>query len=271
METGVVAAQINEKEQRKRGIPGSTLKLIAMASMLIDHTAACILYRVIMADSANFDARGQAVMTPVVVIYFIMRGIGRLAFPIYIFLLLEGFEHTRSRWWYLGRLVIFALISEIPFDMALSLSYRDARYILDGHILEFSYQNVFWTLAIGMLTIILTDKVGNLKIDSARWGLQLIIAALGMGLAYAMKTDYDAVGVLAIVAAYWLRKNRIVQMLGICISLLLAGWIEAAALVDILPVTYYNGRRGASLKWIFYAFYPVHLLILFLICVCMGF
>lgn len=121
-----------------------------------------------------------------------------------------------------------------------------------------------------MLTIILIDKVGNLKIDSARYGLQLIIAALGMGLAYAMKTDYDAVGVLAIVAAYWLRKKRIVQMLGTCISLLLAGWIEAVALIDILPVAFYDGRRGARLKWVFYAFYPVHLLILFLVCVCMG-
>lgn len=140
METGVV---VTETEEKKRGISGSTLKLIAMASMLIDHTAACVLYRIIMADPANFDARGQAIMTPACVTYFVMRGIGRLAFPIYIFLLLEGFEHTRSRWRYLGRLVIFALISEIPFDMALSFSYRDVRYILSGHILEFSYQNVF--------------------------------------------------------------------------------------------------------------------------------
>lgn len=268
METGVVATKTEEK---KRGISGSTLKLIAMASMLIDHTAACVLYRIIMADPANFDARGQAIMTPVCVTYFVMRGIGRLAFPIYIFLLLEGFEHTRSRWRYLGRLVIFALISEIPFDMAFSFLNRDVQYILSGHILEFSYQNVFWTLAIGMLTIILIDKAGNLKINPVgRYLTQFIIAVLGMGLAYVMKTDYDAVGVLAIVAAYWLRKKRIVQMLGICISLLLAGWIEAVALIDILPLAFYDGRRGARLKWVFYAFYPVHLLILFLVCVCMG-
>ncbi len=268
METGVVKV---ETEEKKKGISGSTLKLIAMASMLIDHTAACVLYRIIAADPANFDALGHIIMTPVCVTYFIMRGIGRLAFPIYIFLLLEGFEHTRNRWRYLGRLAIFALISEIPFDMAFSFLDRDARYILSGNILEFSYQNVFWTLAIGMLTIMLIDNVGKLKIEPVgRFWLQFITALLGMGLAFILKTDYDAVGVLAIVAAYVLRKKRVAQMLGVCISLVFAGWMEEVALIDILPVAFYDGRRGASLKWVFYAFYPVHLLLLFLVCVCMG-
>lgn len=268
METGSLPVEIQEK---KRGISGSTLKLIAMVSMLIDHTAASILYRMIVSNPANFDMLGQVKMTPICIVYFVMRGIGRLAFPIYIFLLLEGFEHTRNRWKYLGRLVMFALVSEIPFDMAFSYGNMDTRYVLSGHVLEFSYQNVFWTLSIGMLTIILIDNIGNLKLEPVgRFWLQFIIAALGMGLAFVMKTDYDAVGVLAIVVAYILRKKRVAQMLGVCISLVFAGLMEEIALIDILPVAYYNGHRGINLKWIFYAFYPVHLLILFFICACMG-
>lgn len=252
----------------KKGISGSTLKLIAMISMLIDHTAASVLLRILVTDPANFDVLGKMQMTPICIIYMIMRGIGRLAFPIYIFLLLEGFEYTRNRWRYLGRLALFALVSEIPFDMAFMMSNED---IHEGHIVEFTYQNVFWTLALGLLTITIIDKIGTLNIEPVgRFWIQFMVAVFGMGLAYVLKTDYDAVGVLAIVVAYVLRRNRTRQMAGICVSLVFAGLMEEIALIDILPVAYYNGKRGINLKWLFYAFYPVHLLILALICIAMG-
>lgn len=248
-----------EGEGGKRGIPGSTLKLIAVIAMLIDHIAASILVQLIVTNPVNYvDHKLQ--MTPIVIAYYIMRGIGRIAFPIYIFLLLEGFAHTHNRLWYLGRLTLFALISEIPFDMALQISRKR---FLTGHIVEFDYQNVFFTLAIGLLTIMLIDKVWDCKREIyTKVLIDCFIAGLGMELAALLQTDYGAAGVAAIVAAYIFRKWRIPQMIALCLPLIYSDWLEAVALINVFPVAFYNGRRGWKLKWIFYAFYPAHLLIL---------
>ena len=104
---------------KQQGISGYWLKLIAVISMLIDHTSAVILEQI-----PGLEAPA-----------FFMRIIGRAAFPIYCFLLVEGFYHTRSRAKYAGRLFLFALISEVPFDLAFSRRMWD-----------FSSNNVFFTL-----------------------------------------------------------------------------------------------------------------------------
>ena len=86
---------------------GTTLKWIAVISMLIDHTAEVLI---------NHNA---ALTDPIwAQIYVLMRGIGRIAFPIYAFLLVEGFLHTRDVKKYLARMLTFAVVSEIPFDLA---------------------------------------------------------------------------------------------------------------------------------------------------------
>ena len=85
-------------ENRKFGLPADVIKLIAIVSMLIDHTGAIL----------------QSYLTPE--LYELMRGIGRLAFPLFAFFIVEGFLHTRSVGKYLLRLSVFALISELPFD-----------------------------------------------------------------------------------------------------------------------------------------------------------
>ena len=91
-----------------RGISGSTLKIIAMITMLIDHIGATVVFQAVGRTPDNFDALGHARMTGMVVFYYVLRGIGRLAFPIFIFLLLEGFQHTHNRFQYAGRLLLFA-------------------------------------------------------------------------------------------------------------------------------------------------------------------
>ena len=111
---------------KQQGISGYWLKVIAVVSMLIDHTSAVILEQI-----PGLEAPA-----------FFMRIIGRAAFPIYCFLLVEGFYHTRSRAKYAGRLFLFALISEVPFDLAFSRRMWD-----------FSSNNVFFTLLFGLLVI----------------------------------------------------------------------------------------------------------------------
>lgn len=256
-----------KKPERKAGIPGSTLKLIAIITMLIDHTAATILERMMQHQGIEvFSVQG--IMEPISIMYLVMRIIGRLGFPIFIFLLIEGLEHTRNRWKYLLRLVLFAAVSEIPFDFAFNLKLEQ---IMSGQLVEWGYQNVFFTLSIGLLTIIGIQAIQVSGI--AKW-LQVLsemgITIVGMIAAYLLHTDYDAVGILAIVMMYLLRKNRILATAVSCIVLVFSSFLEMAAFLILIPISCYNGTRGWKLKWVFYIFYPAHLFILWLICWGMG-
>lgn len=232
----------------QKGLSGSTLKLIAIITMLIDHIGAAVIARLLIAG------QGSEMLYK---IYYAMRAVGRVAFPIFCFLLVEGFFYTGSRKKYALRLFGFALLSEIPFDLAFS-----------GKILEFGYQNVFFTLLIGLLTIMLFDAV----VKKQEWhpvlrsALLVIITFGGMGAAYLLHTDYDAKGVLAILVFYMTRQMRGLQIVAGCLAFC---W-ELPAIVAFIPIAFYNGKRGWNIKYLFYAFYPVHLLVLYLICVGMG-
>lgn len=222
------------------------LKLIALAAMLIDHCA--------------------IVLTPPH--YALLRGVGRIAFPLFSFLIAEGYAHTRSPRRYLGRLLLFALISQIPF--ALVVSYpegggRDLSYILDS-------LNVFFTLAGGLSLIMLLSGA-----EKRGFGLFALLSVTALLLLCLSRSDYGYAGALLIVLMYFSRSKRIYQLLALLIwafwqyalSLGAAGsTLFAFALLSGIPMLLYNGRRGcgaAWAKWLFYAFYPAHLLILGLI------
>ena len=255
--------------KQSKGIDGSSLKIIAIAVMFIDHLAATVLEGHILSTYGSIYLYDMANMTrPAVLLYFAMRIIGRLGFPIFIFLMIEGFEHTRNRWKYLQRLAIFALISEIPFDMA--FNYRRLNFT-SGKIFELTYQNVFFTLAIGLFVLIIIKMIEEADLD--KYLKIILIAAIviaGMVVAEVLRTDYSAFGVLAIVVMYLLRKNRINAVIWTCVTLTFASVLEIAALIVLLPISRYNGKRGLSMKYVFYAFYPVHLLLLRGVCMLLG-
>ncbi|MCH5187481.1 MAG: hypothetical protein J1F63_03705 [Oscillospiraceae bacterium] len=112
-------------------VSGSTLKMVGIITMLIDHLGLAIIARMMMTGQPQLSS-----------VYSVMRSIGRLGFPIFCFLLVEGFDKTRSRAKYLFRLGIFALISEVPYDLAFSAT-----------VLEFNHQNVYFTLFLGLLSL----------------------------------------------------------------------------------------------------------------------
>lgn len=254
---------------KKRGLTGSTIKLIALVTMFIDHFGATIVEKYVMGMPP-----GQA-RNVWVIIYLIMRSIGRIAFPIYIFLLVEGLKYTRSRIKYLGRLIMFAFISEIPFDIALNI--YDMNDIKNWRFIEFGYQNVFFTLACGFAAIMCIDAVFNKLNNQAlnkekkatdiviKVVITLAIGAIFAYLAWLLKTDYSVFGVIAIIVMYLVRRKPIVAMGATCVTLAISSIIEIVALVDMALIAKYNGEKGMNIKWLFYLFYPVHLLILGLI------
>lgn len=265
MENAVYNGWTQAIPKEKKGISGSTLKLIAIIVMLIDHIGAVIVERMVLnAIGSGINLNDMQVLANLepgtlmlLILDMVLRYIGRLGFPIFCFLLIEGFLHTRNVWKYAFRLFMFALISEIPFNLAFT-----------GRFFYLGYQNVFFTLLIGLLVMIAYSYIEK----KTRWKkivrvLFYIISFLaGMAAAQLLMADYAAMGVFCIMMIYIFRKKRWTQVLAGCLSF---AW-EFTAPLAFIPIACYNGKRGMNLKYAFYIFYPLHLFILYLIVYFMG-
>ncbi len=252
---------------------GFAFKLIAIFSMLLDHTLQALPCQTILMDVFGMSAQSSVLLLRIVTPF------GRLAFPIFAFFIAEGCLHTRSPKRYVGRLLLFGVISEIPFrltlinmPMEIALSFWPLRL-----------RNVFFTLALGALACFACKALR----EKGRPALALLPALPLAALAEFLHTDYGFWGVLAVFAAYALtdKKRRLLAMGGVFTALYLAwpilsqasyifsqpftvlgyaiSWIFA--LLALVSLYFYNGQRGKNIKWAFYIFYPAHLTILFLL------
>lgn|GEM_PF-42001 len=262
------SSQTEKPQTRKRRaiFDGFTLKMIAVVTMLIDHSAAVFL---------NGAWKEEGFGDPVWAIYNIMRLIGRFAFPIFCFLLVEGFFHTRSRLKYALRLAIFAVISEIPFDLALA----DKSLDLPDRILAWNKQNVFITLLIGFLVIwsiewwlrpwIEQKKAPKTFGEISKFFFPMLGFVILGGLAAVFTNcDYGLGGIIVIVFIYFSHGEQHPGMNMIRSSIILAFLSSRTELIVLAgyPLTeFYSEQRGRSWKWFFYVFYPAHLLLLFLL------
>ena len=173
---------------------------------------------------------------------------GRLAFPIFCFLAVEGFLHTHDVKKYVRRLLLFGLLSEVPFDLAFFRTPFAPQH-----------QSVYWTLALGVLAM---AGLKRFEKENGLPGWQGLVWAGGCAaLALAANTDYHAIGVLIICTLYLTRADRKRQ----CLAGALLFLFELTAPLAFVLVWFYNGQRGACSplqKKAFYWFYPVHLLVL---------
>lgn len=221
----------------------SMLKTIAVVTMFIDHFALVVLYWGILYP--NIPIMEGTDLYKVYEIYQVCRFIGRFAFPIFCFLLIEGFIHTSNRKKYAIRLAIFAVLSELPFNLA-----------VDNQLFSLEYQNVFFTLLIGLLTIWAMESLEHIY-PIFMW----LPALAGCGVAYLIRCDYDYQGILLIVILYLFRHYRLLQAAAGALSL----YWEWPAMLSFIPILMYNGKKGWNMKYFTYAFYPAHLLILYII------
>ncbi len=220
-------------------LSGSALKILAIICMLTDHIACHLLVDVPVFTEPLFTVGNTSVT-----VYYLMRTVGRLAFPLYCFLLTEGFVYTKSRKKYGITLAIFALISEISWNFVHS----------GGWLYE--TQNVFFTLLLGYLALCLIEAPKKY----IAWEVAGFLAIFAV--AYFMHADYNYLGVAVIIAMYLLRKHALPRA-AVCTCLLPATWRAGLAFI---PIAFYNGQRGCIKgrvgKYLCYAFYPVHLLVL---------
>lgn len=276
---------------RFRKISGSVLKTVAVVTMLIDHIGAGLLQPMLLAGSHFFmpDWSGG------VSFYYVTRYIGRMAFPIYVFLLVEGFSHSRNLKGYALQLLLFALLSELPFDLALIAEgqYANTTDVAGILISEYrriaTHQNVFFTLLLGLLMIILMDRCFLLakraSDDAARkrpeaagkrsvffYLLALlssfVIFVVFYLLADLLHTDYSHHGIILAAVFYLMRKALLLSLSAGYLYFAEFVYLEVYSLPGFVLPLFYNGKRGfirGGLKIAFYLFYPVHLVILYLV------
>ena len=202
---------------------------------------------------------------------------GRLAFPIFAFMAVEGYFHTHSFRKYALRLARFAVLSEVPFDL-----------MYGGTWFYPVHQNVIWTLLLGLLGIHLMEAVRKKQKTWLYLLTALLVVLIGTVLGTLGMVDYYGTGVLTIFIFYFFRGRKWWCLAGQLLALywvnvqLLGGLLypvhifgmefeicqQELALLALLPIWLYRGRQGYHSKpfqYACYAFYPVHMLILVLI------
>lgn len=276
--------------KKSGGLTGAVLKKTACLTMFVDHFFAILFlgYMNLHPVNGGRDPRLES-------IYRVGRAVGRVSFVLFAFLIVEGFVHTKSRARYLLRLGVFALLSELPFDLAFS-----------GKIFDWTGQNIYWTLFLGVLVLTLWEYLGAYLGESfgahrnrlswsgkppvgcraVFWIVRLMVVAAGCGAAFFFSTDYRYMGVLLIFTFYLTRKQ------GVAVQFLTAGCVmllgtfsanciryadrftiaylfrfslrEMYGLFAFLLIAAYSGERGKQLpKLFYYGFYPAHLLFLY--------
>ena len=225
-----------EKLKKFQIFNGAQLKYLAFLSMLIDHANNALLTPML---------NGEGFLLHLSNLFSIL---GRIAFPIFVFFIVEGFFKTRSRKRYLTTLLIFGVISEVPFDMFTSKVFFDPYW-----------NNMMFTLALCLIAIWSIDSLKEKLSNQVAWYVVSIILVILFGLlAMGLSLDYDY---HAIIVAYlfYVFYNR--PLLGATLGYQSIIKELYSFLGFALTLTY-NGKRGKQYKWLNYAFYPVHILIL---------
>ena len=220
------------------------LKYIALLSMIIDHGA--VVFR------SYLPAK----------VYLVMRCLGRFAFPIFCFVLVEGFFHSRDRNRYLARLVLFAILSELPFDLTLKGTFWNIlHHPSPGTVMDWSAQNVFLTLSLGFAAMMVLDRYQK---DAA--GMLAVLLVFSLAGEF-LHCDYGSAGVVTILLFYHIRRYRRLPLVCAYVPLLLMGFHSHVQLFCILSfplLQRYHGEKGRGSRYFFYVAYPLHLMLLLL-------
>lgn len=216
-----------------------TIKIIACITMILDH----IKYA--LPSTENW-----------ITIY-----LGRIAFPLFAFFITEGYIHTSNLKKYFKRFFIFGLISQIPFMLFRTL------------VGEWKMLNIMFTLLLGLLAITVYNKI-NKKYISIPVCLLLIV------LGEILNVDYGWFGVALVLLIYLCRNRKYILIISYILLLIIFFYYNkmlvfhhiyikyfVSYLIPLIFMILYNGKQGRKFKYFFYVFYPLHMIILYLIAV----
>ena len=245
------------------GLDSFTLHILAISFMILDHS-----WNVFFVNQNQIW----------------MNLLGRLAFPIFAFMLVEGFYKTKNRSKYLKRIFIFAVISEIPFNLLVSTS------VFGSPSIFFPYNNVLWTFGIALYMLVLFEKIknkDNLPVTVKIFG-KIIISILAMFITRLIGSDSLEYGIMMVLVFYFFRSKKWWNFIA---QVILLAWIniflilgynvtlncfgneinvssQSFAIFSLVFIWLYNGKQGIHnkiTKYMFYSFYPLHLLLIVMI------
>lgn len=227
----------NDKLKKIQVLNGAQLKYIAFISMLIDHINKGIILPYLEVGST---------LSKISTVFDVL---GRIAFPLFSFFVVEGFFRTHSRKKYLLNLLLFAVISEVPYDMFSSKVF-----------LEFRLNNVLFSLALSLIFIWVLDEFRNKFEDKiGKWWLISIPLLIVMYFASTFVSgDYDFHAILTAFFFYIFYNRPITSAVLAYLSIIKEVWSILGFGLTIM----YNGEKGKQNKLFNYLFYPVHLFIL---------
>ena len=228
----------------------NALKLIACIFMLIDHIGYGILHNYMIAHAMEIAPDQYKTLNT---IYEVCRGVGRLAFPIFCFFLVEGFLRTHNVYKYASRLLVFAIISEVPFDLGLY-----------GMMFKWDHQNILITFFIALLMLVSLRYLQSNVLGLSRpvVYLTLVCAVVAFGdVAYLLKTDYSWKCMLLVAVLYIFREAGTARLLCGAVS---TCW-EKYAPISFLLLYFYDPEVRPKHKYAFYIFYPLNFLIIYMI------
>lgn len=212
------------------------LKIIAVISMLFDHTGYIIFHK-----------------------FSFMNFLGRLAFPIFAFQLTEGYIHTKNLKKYMLRLFLFAIISQVPYMLFLN-TFSDGFHL-----------NILFTFILGLLAIACYEKAKNKY-------LGILGVVVCTAISQIVSFDYEWFGI-AVIFVFYLFKNKKIAMNLAFIFLTAINYIYQYIITSypsylliipfcclaLIPINLYNGKKGKDMKYLLYIFYPLHLVLLYLL------
>lgn len=272
------AGRIDHQIGKFQCLSGNTLKLIAILTMFIDHLCKIVLQWLLSNHWWPMMQAGMITFEQYQSIdYFIrfdLQGVGTIAFPLFCYLLAEGFRYTRNRKRYIGMMLFFAFLSEIPFDIAFfsSFSMQEGTFPL-----YWDYQNVFFTLFLSLVSLDCIDRFSTTSDMQTSREKALVYQVISVSVlavvADLICCDYGSMGILFVVAFYLCRKNRIYQILMFLLAYMITTGNQPTIYIIItcLIILLYNGKRGKmKMKYAVYAFYPTHIIILYLVTLILG-
>lgn len=246
---------LQEQDNNKKGLNSNVLKTIAVISMTIDHIAWAIF--------PGFSLNPTAI---------IMHILGRIACPIFCYFMVQGYIYTKNFKRYFSRILIFALISHIPYVLT-SFNYVDIFSLIPGHYGIFNQTSILWGFACGLLLIRVNDSNFN---NVYKLLLSIVICVISF------PADWSCVAPLIIFFMWQYKDNFKKQMLSMFFMIMtyvavyffaidkVYAFLQLGIILAIPLLYIYNGTRGKNaklnkfIKWFFYIYYPLHLFFIFI-------
>lgn len=242
---------------REKGLSGNALKMIACVLMFFDHLSQGVALNSLgFTPSYIANEWGLPILSglPTAELLAMVATLaGRIAFPIFCFFLVQGVLLSGDFKKQIQRLSLFALISEVPFDLGLF-----------GQAFYWDHQNVFFELALGAITIVAMKKILDGEGKRKRLVATCIFIATAV-IAEFLRFDYGASGIIAMILFFLVCNDRRRTMLMGLIAFLFEAPLYGTVYLSLPLIYQYNGKRGRGGRWFFYIFYPAHLLALYLL------